>query len=52
MINYQELFYQSQAVLSDAIDALDTLSARLKTCMNNCEEQILAEPEQTEEPEQ
>ncbi len=43
MSNYEELFYQSQAALADAIDALEKVTAHLKECMINSEETVISD---------
>ncbi|MDE6088180.1 MAG: hypothetical protein K2G25_07310 [Oscillospiraceae bacterium] len=41
MPDYQSLFYQSQAKISELISQLEILTADLVTCMQNCEESVI-----------
>ncbi len=41
MPDYQSLFYQSQAKISELISQLEMLTADLITCMQNCEESVI-----------
>ncbi len=43
MLSYKELFLQSQAIITNAIENLEVISDELKKCMLNCEEDILSE---------
>ena len=46
MIDYKELYYESQAKIADIIEKLEEMSQELKNFMQESEEKVISENEQ------